>query len=140
MKSINVDKIKARGAAALFLEERVFPAMRAERQKQVDKWGDQSHYPSVDVAKVYFGGVPQVGTYGVQSGDNARVACDEAFKQGEGTWSHILIEEVAEVVEAAAVHGDGPELREELVQVMTVCAAWLQKLVADGKEGDKNSD
>ena len=124
--------IEADNKAALFLEEHAFPAVRAERERQVEKWGDQSHHPSVDrILMEREGGCTphrMAEEYGIPTASTARANCQAAFRAGLGTWGHIFVEEIAEAIEAAVLHGDGPQLREELVQVMTVCAAWIQKL------------
>ncbi len=51
-------------------------------------------------------------------------ACQMAFKSGNGTWLHILSEEVAEVL----AESDPRLLGEELIQVAAVCVAWKEKL------------
>jgi NTP pyrophosphatase (non-canonical NTP hydrolase) len=43
------------------------------------------------------------------------------------SWDKILVEEVAEAVEAAA-NGDLTALREELVQVAAVAVAWIEAI------------
>lgn len=52
---------------------------------------------------------------------------DEAFKNGDGSWLHILLEEVAEV-ETAAFSRDREHLREELVQVAALIFQWVKDL------------
>ena len=57
----------------------------------------------------------------------ARIACERAAEAGLVTWGHILVEEVADAIEAGAV-ASGGELRAELVQVAAVVCAWLEDL------------
>lgn len=57
----------------------------------------------------------------------ARNSCDRAFREGRLTHSHILDEEVAEALTAAA-KGDVKELRKELIQVAAMCAQWIEAL------------
>ncbi|MEU0656086.1 hypothetical protein ABZ485_28110 [Streptomyces albogriseolus] len=81
----------------------------AERQRQLAKFGDQHHpdgtgYPSSDT-----------------EADLQRHRCQAAFREGRGTWEHVLTEEVAE----ALAESDPDKLRAELIQVAAVCAAWI---------------
>ena len=63
--------------------------------------------------------------------DIARTACQSAFENGEGTWRHILTEEVFE----AFAEDDPDGLREELVQVAAVAVAWIEAI--DRREDDR---
>lgn len=54
-----------------------------------------------------------------------RDACEQSFRNGSGTWIHILAEEVGEVGEATI---DPVRLRAELVQVAAVAVAWIEAL------------
>jgi len=63
--------------------------------------------------------------YQIPSADRAKWMCDHAFESGKGTFAHILVEEVAEAIEAATV--DPGNLRAELVQVAAVAVKWIEK-------------
>ncbi|WP_230685442.1 hypothetical protein, partial [Streptococcus pneumoniae] len=67
------------------------------------KWGEQNH-PDVDrVLTDRAGGCrPQrmAEEYGVPDATRAKAGCDAAAKIGQCTWAHILVEEVAEAIEA----------------------------------------
>ena len=80
----------------------------AERGRQLTKWGDQ-HHPD--------GTNPLNRDYA----NDCKARCARAAAEHRVTWSHILVEEVAE----ALAETDWPLLRVELVQVMAVCAAWI---------------
>jgi hypothetical protein len=54
--------------------------------------------------------------------DAYRKECDDAFDRGEGTWRHVLLEEVAE----ALAESDPVRLRAELVQAIAVGTAWVE--------------
>ncbi|WP_236738615.1 hypothetical protein [Mycobacteroides abscessus] len=69
--------------------------------------------------------------YELPSASRAKFMCEDAFKKGEGTYAHILVEEVSEAIEAATL---GQGLRDELIQVAAVAVAWVEKL---DREGDK---
>lgn len=90
----------------------IFDRVYAERERQWQKWGDQRH--------------PD-GT-GEQSfawlRDFYRKACQSAAKDDAVTWRHILREEVYE----ALAESDPDELSDELIQVMAVCAAWIEDI------------
>ncbi|MFF2475123.1 NUDIX hydrolase [Streptomyces sp. NPDC058066] len=81
----------------------------AERQRQLEKFGEQHHSDGTSL------------NYQRHLADEERAACDAAFRNGRGTWRHVLAEEVAE----AFAEKDPAQLRAELVQVSAVCAAWI---------------
>ena len=54
----------------------------------------------------------------------ARAECDRAARAGMVTWQHILREEFYE----ALAEADQARLREELVQVAAVAAAWIEDI------------
>lgn len=83
-----------------------------ERQAQLAKWGDQRHADGT-------GSVHQQ-----EAAKLARMACQDAFGAGYGTWCHILFEEVWE----ALAEKDPAKLRTELIQTAAVIAAWVSDL------------
>lgn len=84
-----------------------------ERRNQDNKFGVQRHPDGTSVLW---------NTWA----DMYRESCDRAFKSGQGTWLHILLEEVYE----AAAESDRAKLRKELVQVAAVCVAWIEDIDA----------
>ncbi|WP_051858499.1 hypothetical protein [Streptomyces cellulosae] len=84
----------------------------AERQRQLAKFGDQHHPDGTG----YDGSDRHAGFW--------RQRCQDAFADGEGTWGHVLLEEVFEAIAEA----DQARLRTELIQVAAVCAAWINDL------------
>lgn len=58
-----------------------------------------------------------------------RMACDEAFERGEGTYMHVFMEEVYE----ALAESDPVKLRAELVQAVAVGVKWVEAI--DRREG-----
>ncbi|WP_203614489.1 hypothetical protein [Streptomyces rochei] len=93
----------------------------AERQRQLAKFGDQ-HHPD---------GTGYEGSE--RHADFWRKRCEDAFADEEGTWSHVLLEEVFE----AMAEADPARLRAELVQVAAVCAAWIADLDSRATEGTR---
>jgi hypothetical protein len=87
-------------------------AVDIERLAQLAKFGDQKHPDGTGSA--------------VQAAeaDKARAGCQAAFARGEGTWMHVLVEEVFE----ALAESDLVQLRAELVQVAAVAAAWVRDI------------
>jgi hypothetical protein len=109
----------------------VLAEIAAERHRQDGRWGEQNHDSLDPVLRDRPGGcTPQrmAAEYGIPSAGLARAACEQAGQRGPLTWGHIAIEELAEAVEAGTLHGDGPRLREELVQTAAVLVAWIQCL------------
>ncbi|MFE6426770.1 hypothetical protein ACFVOB_15030 [Streptomyces rochei] len=93
----------------------------AERQRQLAKFGDQ-HHPD---------GTGYEGSEG--HADFWRKRCEDAFADEEGTWGHVLLEEVFE----AMAEADPVRLRAELVQVAAVCAGWIADLDSRTTEGTR---
>jgi len=61
----------------------------------------------------------------ITSEANAKSMCERHSKDGTITWSHVLIEEVAEAIEAKSDY----EMMEELIQVAAVAINWAAHLV-----------
>ena len=104
---------------------RLVPEISLERARQIRLFGDQSHRPSyTDGARAF-----------VLSATQARANLEDAVANGELSWAHIFIEEACEALDEAE-REDIANLRKELIQVVAVCAAWIQKLdeEADGVE------
>jgi len=99
----------------------ILDEIHAERLNQIQQHGANSHE---------FGNC--------QSNDfqyslDAKKACNEAFKNGSGTWRHILMEEIAEVW----AESDPYRMRGELLQVAAVVAAMIEDLDLKYNIGDK---
>lgn len=115
--------------------QRAIEAVIAERQRQEAKWGEQNH-PMVpaevfDRARASHRSVAYVACYslGIVTARDAREVCDLRHRSGDGTYSHILIEEVAEFIEACAIHGEtSDEARAEMVQVAAVALSMLEAI------------
>jgi hypothetical protein len=85
-----------------------------ERRRQHAKWGVQRHP---------FGtGTDPAGDREIA--DMARESCQRAFAEGDGTWRHILEEEVCE----AFAESDPVKLRAELVQVAAVAVQMVEAI------------
>lgn len=89
---------------------RVLDLVYAERVRQVEKWGEQNHPDGTHHSPIH--------------ADMVRRDCERAFRDGRGTWRHILSEEVAE----AYAETDPEKLRAELVQVAAVAVAWVEAI------------
>ena len=98
----------------------------AERTSQDRRWGpqDHAHFHPV-LAEPHIAADDVAALYGMPTADVARDACEVAFAGGEGSWAHILVEEIAE---ALAEHRDPHALRAELLQVAAVAVAWVGSL------------
>ena len=93
----------------------VLEQVNDERTRQDMKWGPQRHpdflpdYPlSLEM-------------------EMAIKLTNYSFQNDKGTWSHILVEEVAEAIEEAK-KGDLQKLKEELIQVAAVAVAWVEDI------------
>lgn len=105
--------------------------VRAERERQDAKWGEQNH-PMVPRKGVdgfgYDPGPRRVAEhYAFPMAGRARFMVNEAGKRGGLTYCGILLEEFAEAVEAAVLHGDtSDEFRAEMVQTAAVAVAMIE--------------
>lgn len=93
-----------------------------ERRRQRAKWGTDD-LPTVDPSCVGEGGAPLLGFYDQPPADAGllRSICDLRARCGTATMADVLNEEVAELYEAVALHGDdSPEAEAEAVQVAAV--------------------
>lgn len=103
----------------------------AERKRQNEKWGVQNH-PSIDGFAWLNEDLPD--HYGILSKEDAKTQCDHRFKNNQGTWVDILLEEVSDVI-----HAPTPELmKEELIQVLAVGFSWLESI--DRNEIENNCE
>jgi hypothetical protein len=105
----------------------VLQEVRAERERQHAKWGEQDHPNGTGSA------LPGGERAARRTADEIRAGCDKAFRDGKGTWAHILCEEVAE----ACCETDRVKLRAELVQVAAVAVQWVEKLDRDSARSGK---
>lgn len=90
----------------------VLVLVRGERARQDAQWGEQNHRDGTGEASQR------------AESEMQKEACNAAFSSGEGSWAHILREEVAE----ALAESDPYRLRRELVQVAAVAVAWVEAI------------
>lgn len=109
-----------------------------ERERQEKKWGQQNH-PSI-ISPGPEIPLPVKDTfqrYGLDASDAAgfKRVTDVAAEDGNLTYADILMEEVAEAIEAAVESEE--LLREELIQVAAVAVAWIEAI---DRRATKESD
>ena len=102
--------------AGLWALPGVLAEVVAERVRQQRKWGEQNHPDGTGP-----------GTLGIlclcgRDVGEAQDLCVRSFREGRGTYAHILWEEVAEALAVS----DAARLREELLQVAAVAVAWVE--------------
>jgi NTP pyrophosphatase (non-canonical NTP hydrolase) len=102
----------------------------AERTQQDARWGEQNH-PLIDPILAERGARRLAEEHEIPTEARAKFLCEWATARGEVTWAHILVEEVAEVVSAAAT-GRLDEARAELVQVAAVAVAAIESIDRNG--------
>jgi len=102
------EELEQLGATYAVLEE-----IRGERKRQDAKWGQQNHADGIKH--------PQAAEQAAM----ARLRCQWKTDKGLVTWADILNEEIAE---AGEVIDDPVRLREELIQVAAVAAAWVEAI------------
>lgn len=114
----------SRGLASVLSE------VAEERARQDAKWGEQNH-PDVDVmvARLHGAGAASLAArlYRIPTAGAAQAETDAAARSGQCSWAHIAVEELAELVEAAAL-GDAAAVRTEALQLAAVCVQWVQAL------------
>ena len=101
---------------------RAITALLTERTAQDAKWGEQNHDdgtgPHTRVLRV---GLNVDLDTGAELAARLTGSCQAAFNNGEGTWRHVILEEVGE-----ALAEDEPDaLTTELVQTAAVTVAWM---------------
>lgn len=115
------------GSAAL---ESVLHQIRLERARQDAKWGtNYADIPDADPVLLNRpgGATPQRLAEDVEipTADRAKFIMDKAIADGRPHFSAILVEEVAEAVDAI---GDDRVLVGELIQVAAVAVKWIQAI------------
>jgi hypothetical protein len=90
----------------------VLAEVRAERERQHAKWGEQNH-PNGTGSMAF-----------VREAEDAKARCQDAAARGVCTFRHILVEEVFE----ALAEIDPALLRAELVQVAAVTVQWIEAI------------
>ncbi len=110
--------------------ENILQEIRDERLRQDTKWGIQNR-PCLDQALLNREGgctsERMCEEYEVPTEDRAKFLCTKAFLNKTGTYAHIAVEEMSEVISAFDIN----ERRVELVQLAAVCVAWLEKIDRD---------
>lgn len=105
--------------------EDIFNEIKLERERQIEKWGEQHHSDGTDQLR-----------WAVEA-DVAKAKFEEyQRKHIEPTWQMILDEEVLEAYceysgSGTPRHAD--RLREELIQVAAVAVAWIEDI--DSRKG-----
>lgn len=103
-----------------------------EVKKARDQHGEQRHLPlgTGPEKELLFGIESNLEAFNLADADNgeladaAKLACERAFKRGEGTWQHIITEEWAE----AMAEEDPTLLRAELVQLGAMAISAIMAL------------
>ena len=114
---------------------KVFTEVLAERIRQAERFGDREDHPSIDPTLLWGRTKGELNTetaihqaaqrYEIPTAARARTLRERSTQV---SWPAIIVEELAESVEAAIRFGDGPLLRAEIVQVVATCVAWLENL------------
>lgn len=109
---------------------KVLDEVRAERARQDEKWGVQDH-PDDDPTAWWYNSRDRgarerrAAELEVPSEHRAQFLTESAARMRAVTWGHILVEELAEAVDAI---GDSSALRAELIQVAAVAVAWIEAI------------
>lgn len=104
--------------------EIVFAEIAVERHQQDLKWGEQNH---PDLLPRKWTPENHARELGILTASQAKFRCEGAKNAGEQNWGAILVEELAEAVEQAALKHK-KELRAELVQCAAVVVAWIEAI------------
>lgn len=100
------------------IEQQIFDELKRARSIH----GEQDHLPDLGAL-----------THSIQflDADLMRRQCQTAFAIGQGSWAHILLEEVWEALDEARA-GNTAALREELIQVGAMVLGWVKAI--DGRD------
>ena len=106
--------------------ERILKAISDERERQIKKWGPCQRLRDVPTAR-FKQGLSTFEFFGLPHAKQAQWWCGEASKTKESTWTHVMLEEFAEVLEEAE-NGNTEALKKELVQCCAVLVRWLEDI------------
>ncbi len=109
----------------------VLKEVAIERQRQDAKWGVQNH-PDLPEEAIQLDPAERCEYFSLMAESVAKTACEEAFKDGRGSYADIFLEEVSEAIAAA---NNEKRLREELVQCAAVACAWVECIDRRGATG-----
>lgn len=129
-------------AVAPSARDRIFADIDDERARQDAKWGEMNHplvgNPHAPLQKVHgptarfipgSAALIECHRLGIPSESEAREACEAEHAAGDGTFASIVVEELAEAVSAAVIHGEtSDEARKELVQTTAVLVAMIEAI------------
>ena len=119
---------QTRGPIELFAAphaRRILGEVLAERHRQFDLHGEQSHLPDGTGPRTSYGMI----AYAEQHVLAARARVRRGSLSGQLTFAEILAEEVAE----ARAEVEAPRLRTELIQVAAVCVQWVEAIDRRGR-------
>lgn len=108
-----------------------------ERERQINKWG---HGVPPDLNPILTnregGADPQrhAEELEIPTGPRAKFICKNAAANGQDNFGAILVEEVAEAIEAAAMANDD-DLYKELIQVAAVAVKWAEAVFQRNNRG-----
>lgn len=114
-------------------ENDVFEQVKAQRAVNYQKWGEQNH-PCLDLEILNdpysFGPLKMSEKYEVPSEGLAKSMCAKAVQDGELTYAHIFVQEIAMVI--SEFH---PEKRRKgIVKAAAVALDWAEKIDRDLKK------
>jgi hypothetical protein len=120
------------------MENQIINDILQEYENQILKWGLQNH-PSVDnILMSRKGGCSpdrMCEEYEIPTETRARLMCELASQRNQVTWSHIAVEELAEVISCR----NDTERREELVQLAAVIYSWIDKIDRNSPTGIRDT-
>lgn len=110
------------------MEREAIGMVMAERARQRGRWGEEQPHPLVVKTDVT---APEASDlYTLPSAHEARARLAGFVKHGGVTFTDILLEEVAEAVEASALHGElADESLGEWVQVTAVALQMVETIL-----------
>lgn len=146
--AVELADVKAQRDAALAEVERlrteprraIFAEIDDERRRQDAKWGPVTRAYDVDPVLAARGASPMriAAEHEIPTEARAKQLCDLAAKQGVCTYTHIVVEELAEAV---AAHADKEAMRSELVQLAASVVKWIEGVDLDlGKPAPAERD
>lgn len=98
------------------VKDSVLDEIRAERDRQDEKWGEQNHADCPASSNR----AQELRSIGQYLESTAR----RQLSDGDVSWAAILAEEIGEALQARSIE----ELKAELIQVAAVAAAWVEAL------------
>ena len=107
------------------MENKIIEEILKEKQRQISLWGVQNH--NIVDNNYYLNNIRI--RYGLPTEEQAKYSCNQHTENKTLTWGDIIVEELAEALNAKTPE----EMKEELIQCGAVIVSMIESLERNGK-------